>query len=346
MVLRILILLAVSCSVAKAQVVLVADSLIGLPGSMVDAPVRVVNWQDVASAQGTVVWDPQVVSFDTVYQYGLPGMNPSNFGLSLLPSGKLTFSWNEANLQGTNLSDSTPIFVVRFTLTGLPGTATPIAFSSDPTQLEFVNSSFMTLPYNVADGEIRIEDTTTVGLDGFAGGGASGNGYAGGGILTSASGSDSWMVYPNPIRENSVVQWLGDGIGSRNASWNASWNGQGNASWNGQGNGNAVLVKWQLLDMTGRVVESGTVQEGTLENPAMGFQHNGTSGTGFQHQGTSGTDSQHNETSGTETSPQPHIYRIQWNELSKTPVKRGVYWLGLDIGGESEMKKVFIEEVK
>ena len=141
MVLRILILLiAVSGSVAKAQVALAADSLTGLPGSSVDVPIRVFGWQDIVSGQGTIEWDDQVVTYDTVYQYGLPGMNVSNFGLAQLGNGKLTFSWNEPNLQGVTLPDSSAIFVLRFDLTGTPGTASPVSLTSDPTMLEFVDT--------------------------------------------------------------------------------------------------------------------------------------------------------------------------------------------------------------
>lgn len=227
MILRILFLLAMSCSVAKAQVALAADSLSGLPGSQLDVPIRAMQWQDVVSCQGTIEWDTQVLSYDTVYQFGLPGMNPSNFGLSLVPGGKLTYSWNEPNLQGTNLADSTPIFVLRFGLTGPLGATSPIAFTPNPTNLEFINGNLMALPYNVFGGEVEIEDTVMVGVDE---------------IEINDSGSESlkpeelenndWRVFPNPINNHSVIEWESRGED----------------------------ISWRLLNSIGQVVKSGELE--------------------------------------------------------------------------------------
>ena len=225
MLFRIFILLAVSCSVAKAQVALAADSVTGLPGQSLEVPVRAFQWQDIVSFQGTLEWDPQVVTFDTVYQYGLPGMNPSNFGLSLTGSGKMTYSWNENSLMGTNLPDSTPVFVLRFELTGAMGTQSPLDFVSDPTALEFVDANFSVLNFNVVPGEVQIEDTVTVGVEERAA---------------------NWRLYPHPIKPNSVIEWEG----SENAQW-VLWDVRGKIVGTGQvaSSGTWNRTEWQELNV-------------------------------------------------------------------------------------------------
>lgn len=241
MILRILFILAMSCSVAKAQVALAADSLSGLPGSQLDVPIRALQWQDIVSCQGTIEWDTQVVDLDTVYQFGLPGMNPSNFGLSLVPNGKLTFSWNEANLQGTNLADSTPVFVLNFVLTGPLAATSPIAFTSNPTTLEFVDGNLMTLSYNVFGGEVEIEDTVMVGIGEFEVNNLSPNG-----LSSEELKKSDWRVYPNPINKHSVIEWESRG----------------------------EAVSWRLLNTVGQVVRSGELK-GKIGGNRVGWQEIG-----------------------------------------------------------------------
>jgi|GEM_PF-3913855 len=191
MVLRILLMLAMSCSVVKAQVALAADSASGLPGSQVEVPVRAFQWVDIVSCQGTIAWDTAVIALDSVFQFGLPGMNPTNFGQSLVPGGKLTYSWNEPNLQGTQVPDSTVLFNLRFDLIGQGGTSSPVSFSSNPTTLEFVDGNFAVLPFSVEDGRVEIEDTTSVHV----------------GEVKQVQVN----VYPNPIVLDSKIEWEGDG---------------------------------------------------------------------------------------------------------------------------------------
>lgn len=191
MVLRILFILAVSCSVVKAQVALAADSVSGLPGTQLEVPIRALQWVDVVSCQGTIEWDTAVVQLDTVSQFGLPGLNANNFGYSLTPNGKLTFSWNEANLQGIQLTDSTAIFNLRFDLTGPAGSLSPIRFSSDPTAIEFTDSNFDLLNDTTFGGEIEIEDTTTVNRE--------------------EAQKHLFEVSPNPVSSKTVIVWEGDG---------------------------------------------------------------------------------------------------------------------------------------
>jgi len=186
---RIILICCLSWTAAKGQLTLAADSTAGFVGDKVEVSIRAVQWQSIVSAQGTVEWDTAVMALDSISQLGLPGMNVSNFGQSLVAGGKLTFSWNEPNLQATNLPDSTAIFTLRFLLTGLPGAASPVELVSDPTTLEFVDDNFSTVNFGVVPGQVMITDTTATG------------------IWADAFNVDPLRIGPNPITDQSVVSW-------------------------------------------------------------------------------------------------------------------------------------------
>lgn len=187
-----MILVLLSFSLAKAQTVaLAADSLSGLPGSQIGVPVRVSDFAGILSLQGTIEWNPAVASFVGVSAFGLTGMNAGSFGTTLTTTGKLTYSWDDAMLQGVTLPDSSILFAVDFDLVGQMGSGTSVAFSNNPTNLEFVDSNFTTLPHQTQAGYLLIEDTTTTNLSDFY------------------HEPYSLQVFPNPLNHQSVVEFDG-----------------------------------------------------------------------------------------------------------------------------------------
>ncbi len=132
----------------------------GISGSQVTIPVKVANFTDVVSIQGTIQWNTSVATYASVQSFGLSGMNASNFGTTLTSSGKLTFSWNDANLTGQTLADSTVIFTITYTLVGNAGDQTSLDFKNSPTSLEFIDKNFNPLSYNVYSGKIEISSAT------------------------------------------------------------------------------------------------------------------------------------------------------------------------------------------
>lgn len=138
------------------NVTLFADSVQGNTGSQVIVPVRVRNFSDLIGMQGTVEWNTSIATYDTVFQYGLPSMNVSNFGTALTPSGRLTFSWDDPTLQGVSVPDSTIVFGIRFDVIGSAGTQTPIQFIDSPTFIEFTDNNLQTVPFDTIPGEIEV----------------------------------------------------------------------------------------------------------------------------------------------------------------------------------------------
>jgi hypothetical protein len=132
-------------------------------GTQVTVPVRVKDFTDIISSQGTIQFAPAIVSFVSVQDFGLPGMNASNFGTTLTSSGKLTFSWSDNGLIGRNMADSAVLFSIRFNVNGSAGQQTTLALINSPTAIEVVNSSFQTVATTLVNGAILVNNTPSVG---------------------------------------------------------------------------------------------------------------------------------------------------------------------------------------
>lgn len=151
------------------KVVLFADSFIGISNQILNVGIKVNAFENIVSAQGSISWDPSVASFQSVGAFGLPNLSSSNFGTSLVAQGKLTFSWNDPSLLGLSLSDSSSLFEISLQLIGQPGANTLIAFSDQPTTIEFADTSFNTIADSTVNGFIHIQDTM-LGLEDFQSG--------------------------------------------------------------------------------------------------------------------------------------------------------------------------------
>jgi hypothetical protein len=90
------------------------------PGSLITLPVRVVNFDSIASTQFVIRWDTAVLRYKTVNSLNLPGMNGQSFNtLNTLDSGMLRFAWEGPNsFPGISVLDSTIIFRIKFDVVG------------------------------------------------------------------------------------------------------------------------------------------------------------------------------------------------------------------------------------
>lgn len=134
----------------------------GLSGSQITVPVMVKDFINIISVSGTIQFDPTVLSFVSVQDYGLTGMSSSDFGLLHVSSGILTFAWIESALSGVNLADSAVIFSIKFNVSGTPGQSNPLTFTSTPTLIEVVDNAFVSIPYLLADGSVTVYTATSI----------------------------------------------------------------------------------------------------------------------------------------------------------------------------------------
>lgn len=116
--------------------------LVSSGGTEVVVPVRVDNFSDVLSIQGTVTFDPAVLSFVQLENLALSGLVPTDFGTSRTGEGFITFVWFEPNLAAQTLADNDSIFSIRFSVVGETNDQTTVAITSDVTPIEVANGNF------------------------------------------------------------------------------------------------------------------------------------------------------------------------------------------------------------
>jgi PKD repeat protein len=134
-------------------ITLFMDNASGVVGSQMSVSMKAVDFTDIASMQGSIQFDPMAVSFSSVSYFGLPGMNLSNFNISQVASGKITFTWFDGTVMGIDMADSVALFTLNFTHNCAPGTSL-IEIVNTPTPIEVADASFNTLNTTVASGAI------------------------------------------------------------------------------------------------------------------------------------------------------------------------------------------------
>ncbi|NNL93781.1 MAG: T9SS type A sorting domain-containing protein [Saprospiraceae bacterium] len=128
----------------------------GNKGESVCVPVKVSNFNDIESFQGSLNWDPTIAQFDKVSNFNLPGLNSSSFGLNNSDNGKLSFIWiDNTGTTPITLTDNQKVFDVCYNVIGDSGESTAVAFSNDPTNLE-ASSNLQQLQITTSNGSITV----------------------------------------------------------------------------------------------------------------------------------------------------------------------------------------------
>jgi len=136
----IVIVLALKLS-AWAQPSLIFEPASPDVGDQFCVEVTVKDFTDILSMEFSLGWDPNVLQFDGVQEFGLPGLTAANFDQALAAEGKLSVDWEFAECSPsatgfTILEDGTRIFELCFTALGEYGATSPISLTNDPTPID------------------------------------------------------------------------------------------------------------------------------------------------------------------------------------------------------------------
>jgi hypothetical protein len=131
------------------------------PGDSTTASLSVSGFDQVLDFQFTLQWDPTVLSYVGLGNYGLNGLAAGNFGAStaLTSSGVVTCSWDDSSGLGTTVSNGTVVFTISFVVIGSPGSTSALALVDAPTPRE-VDSAVTLAPLNF----ISVNGEVTVGV--------------------------------------------------------------------------------------------------------------------------------------------------------------------------------------
>lgn len=126
------------------------------PDATFSLDLQVEDFEMITGLQFSVNWDPAVLEFANVDNFGLPGMTTDgNFGLTQVNQGVLRFAWYQQELTGVTLDDMSSIFSIKFKVVGQPNSNTQVTITDQPIVVEVVSTSGM-MPYNIENGTVTV----------------------------------------------------------------------------------------------------------------------------------------------------------------------------------------------
>ncbi len=140
------------------------DTITGAQGSSVQVSLRGVDFVNIASIQGTIKFNPSVVTFSSINYYGLPGMGSTDFNVTQAATGKIMFTWIDGTLLGINMANNAALFTMTFNLSGTAGNSTQLQFGNSPTAWEVGDSLSNSLNADTLKGRITIAPLS-IGID-------------------------------------------------------------------------------------------------------------------------------------------------------------------------------------
>ena len=144
--------------VVEAQgVTFVLGNYTNQPGDRVTASLSVSGFDQVLDFQFTLQWDPTVLSYVSLGNYGLNGLPAGNFGTILTNRGKVTVSWDDPTGLGTTVSNGTVIFTMSFVVVGSAGGRSSLALADAPTPREADTAAgFASLNFISVSGQVEV----------------------------------------------------------------------------------------------------------------------------------------------------------------------------------------------
>lgn len=145
---------------------LIADTVCTQPNGVVCMDIKVNDFDDLIAFQYSMNWDSTKFQFDHIEGFGLTGLTIENFGTPGFPGvkkGQLTVSWIDLSLQGVTLPDYATIYRLCLKAIGAVNTASPVTFTANPLEIEFLNAQDSVLEYALLQGRAEIKQSCTPG---------------------------------------------------------------------------------------------------------------------------------------------------------------------------------------
>lgn len=115
------------------------------------------NFAEVLSMQYSMKWNPKVLKYKGVQQFGLPKLSKDNFGAHLIEKGQLTMAWYDENLRGLSIPAGQVLYQLVFEVIGKTGDKAFINFVDYPTVIEISNPQGQIINLNGATGSVKIQ---------------------------------------------------------------------------------------------------------------------------------------------------------------------------------------------
>jgi len=152
---------------AEAQGVTFAlSSSTNEPGATVTASVTVSGFDGVGGAQFSLQWDPTVLSYVSLGNFGINYLAAGNFGTTpaLTTNGEVSCSWDDqsGSATGTTVSDGTVMFTISFVAIGSAGSASSLALVDVPTRRQVFSAALAPLDFISLNGQVQIRSVPEI----------------------------------------------------------------------------------------------------------------------------------------------------------------------------------------
>lgn len=127
------------------------------PLTKVCVSVTASQFKSIVSMQYTMTWNPSVLQFIGIENFGLPGMTANNFGDRAANKGLLSYSWFDSNVAGITLNDGMKLYDMCFSVIGSSGSSSNITFEDKPVVIEISNSDSQFLGLDGTNGKVTVE---------------------------------------------------------------------------------------------------------------------------------------------------------------------------------------------
>jgi hypothetical protein len=125
-------------------------------GEQVCINLRVKNFIEIVGAQFSIQYDPNAMSFVSVGNFGLAGLNENVMGLPGVETdhGILTAAWTDPTFSGTTLVDNSILFEICFeVINEFDYSLTSVV--NEPISIQFINEQSQVVPFQVQSGVIN-----------------------------------------------------------------------------------------------------------------------------------------------------------------------------------------------
>ena len=132
-------------------------------GDDVVMPLRVVDFASIHGFQFTMTWDPTVLQYSGVENFGLDMFSALNVGTDFVDEGKLTVAWFTPSITTANtMADNEAIMDVRFSVVGVNGDNTTLSFANSPTPVQVLRANLSDANVAYSLGGVTVTNNTTI----------------------------------------------------------------------------------------------------------------------------------------------------------------------------------------
>jgi hypothetical protein len=120
---------------------------------------------DIISFQASINWDPALLTFKGVSNFGIADFGIEGFGITAADQGHVNFLWEPNDAAAVSLTDGATLFTATFEVISDTQSTASIGFVDNVTnpafEMEFANDNYDILDVNTTNGVITIFSSTS-----------------------------------------------------------------------------------------------------------------------------------------------------------------------------------------